>query len=165
MFFEILEDGSGQLYLVIFENGYAVEILYGFEHMHGVLAKVYESLSCGLYDIVNVGLDFVENFNQQKQGAIRLSADDIYRLWIYSNSIGCDMYVVADSDGIYPDKMGLPAIRELAIPATNRLMFDAGDCALYVVMQAGIVHEFDAATTDDQCNQVVRKALKIIHAI
>lgn len=98
--FEVIENNGGSLMLAVFDNDGKVEYLHdGYEGSQGDLIADLKALEAGGDPVKD--WDGNEDFPQ----------------WYYDQgtSFETGWAVVADNDGIYPEKMGCAARREFGI--------------------------------------------------
>lgn len=98
--YEVIEDNGGGLHLVVFAESGEVEYLHtGYEYVNGQLKNDIKLLESG----DNPAKDWEENEENPQE--------------VYDNitSFEYGWKIVADNDGIYPDKMGSAACLEFGI--------------------------------------------------
>lgn len=97
--FEVIEDNGGGLTLVVFGNNEEVEYIHtGYEYCSGSLIEDLNNLKDGANP--------VEEWDGNME-----NPQEVYESFL--NNEGWE--VVADNDGIYPEKMGLAACKEFGI--------------------------------------------------
>ena len=98
--FEVIEDNSGGLIIVTFNQEGNVDYLHsGYEYVPGQLRQDLEALAAGA--------DPVKDWDG--------NAEDPQGEYENIISYECGWEVVADNDSIYSDKMGLAACKEFGI--------------------------------------------------
>ncbi len=98
---EAIEDNGGGLHLAVIEDNYCIYFASGYEHTDGNLSRDIAGLRAGDHPVRD-GWDVVSDGNP----------DDMYSVLI-SHEYGWQ--VVADQDGVYPDRMGAAARREFKV--------------------------------------------------
>lgn len=103
MKYEVIEDNAGQLYLFVFQGGKIVYAADGFEHAPGVLKESLEELNrTGTVEDWEPG-------NIEEPEAVYETLQD----WIHEGMGGAKM--IADEQGVYPDRMGCAGMLEFGI--------------------------------------------------
>ncbi len=100
---EVIEDNAGHLYLFVFRGEETIYAADGFEHFPGVLKESLEELNrTGTVEDWEPG-------NIEEPEAVYETLQD----WINEGMGGAQL--IADQDGVYPDRMGAAGMIEFGI--------------------------------------------------
>ena len=107
--YEVIEDNAGGLHLFVFRGGEIVYAACGWEHSPGVLRESLEELRRTGTAEGWEGMDYWEGMDTTPEESYATLHG-----WVDEGMGGA--HIIADQDGIYPDRMGAAGKREFGRP-------------------------------------------------